>query len=190
MKYKTNLGTHGLFYTDANGREMVQREFNARGPSYPTLKVTEPVAGNYYPINSMIAIQDEKTELAVITDVQGGSSLKDGEIEIMVHRRIQVDDSRGVQEPLNETMCGCNEGDGGCECAGLTMRGRHLLVFDTIENTNELRRQLIEELNFPPTYAFTTDDVSTATNEIVFHVNERNARKCEVNDYYKQLCRH
>ena len=33
---------------------------------------------------------------------------KDGEIEIMVHRRIQVDDSRGVQEPLNETMCGCN----------------------------------------------------------------------------------
>ncbi len=180
VKYKTNLGTHGLFYTDANGREMVQREFNARGPSYPTLKVTEPVAGNYYPINSMIAIQDEKTELAVITDVsQGGSSLKDGEIEIMVHRRIQVDDSRGVQEPLNETMCGCNdigakpgamgahghEGDGGCECAGLTMRGRHLLVFDTIENTNELRRQLIEELNFPPTYAFTTDDVSTATTK-------------------------
>ena len=180
VKYKTDIGSHGLFYTDANGREMVQREYNARGPSYPTLKVSEPVAGNYYPINSMIAIQDDKNQLAVVTDVsQGGSSLKDGEIEIMVHRRIQVDDSRGVQEPLNETMCGCNdigaapgamgahghEGDGGCECAGLTMRGRHLLIFDTIENTNELRRQLIEELNFPPTYAFTTDDVSEATTK-------------------------
>ena len=45
------------------------------------------------------------------------------------------------------------------------MRGRHLLIFDTIENTNELRRQLIEELNFPPTYAFTTDDVSEATTK-------------------------
>ena len=55
--------------------------------------------------------------------------------------------------------------DGGCECAGLTMRGRHLLIFDTIENTNELRRQLIEELNFPPTYAFTTDDLFEATTK-------------------------
>ena len=32
----------------------------------------------------MIAIQDDKNQLAVVTDVsQGGSSLKDGEIEIM-----------------------------------------------------------------------------------------------------------
>ena len=28
---------------------------------------------------------------------QGGASLKDGEFELMVHRRIQVDDSRGVE---------------------------------------------------------------------------------------------
>ena len=83
VKYKTDIGSHGLFYTDANGREMVQREYNVRGPSYPTLKVSEPVAGNYYPINSMIAIQDDKNQLAVVTDVsQGGSSLKDGEIKL------------------------------------------------------------------------------------------------------------
>merc|ERR1711871_328814 len=170
VKYKTDIGSHGLFYTDANGREMVQREYNARGPSYPTLKVSEPVAGNYYPINSMIAIQDDKNQLAVVTDVsQGGSSLKDGEIEIMVHRRIQDDDSRGVQEPLNETMCGCNdigatpgsmgahghEGDGGCECAGLTMRGKHWLVFDKLPEAHQTRRELAETINFPSTLAFT-----------------------------------
>merc|ERR1719387_3328765 len=170
VKYKTDIGSHGLFYTDANGREMVQREYNARGPSYPTLKVSEPVAGNYYPINSMIAIQDDKNQLAVVTDVsQGGSSLQDGEIEIMVHRRIQVDDHRGVQEPLNETMCGCNdigatpgsmgahghEGDGGCECAGLTMRGKHWLVFDKLPEAHQTRRELAETINFPSTLAFT-----------------------------------
>eukprot|EP00945_MAST-04E_sp_MAST-4E-sp1_P007088 g7088.t1 len=178
VKYKTSVDSKGAFYTDANGREMVKRQYNQRGPSYPPLVVHEPVAGNYYPVNSMISLQDdtEKVQLAVITDVSvGGASLADGELELMVHRRIQGDDNRGVQEPLNETMCGCNdrgaapgkmgahghEGDGGCVCAGLTMRGRHFLVFDTIENTNAVRRQLIEQLNFPPTLAFSTDKVET-----------------------------
>ena len=84
------------------------------------------------------------------------------------HRRCQHDDSRGVQEPLNETMCGCNdigakpgamgahgrEGDGGCECAGLTVRGRHWLVFDEIDEAHKARRVISEELNFPPLLAF------------------------------------
>merc|ERR1719443_801665 len=119
----------------------------------------------------MTALQDReaRTELVVLTDnSQGGASLAPGELELMVHRRIQQDDSRGVQEPLNETMCGCNdinaqpgqmgahghEGDGGCFCEGLTVRGRHWLVFDTVENAHEERRQLQERLSFPATLAF------------------------------------
>ena len=72
---------------------------------------------------------------------------RSGSLEFMVHRRLQEDDNRGVQGALNETMCGCNdiraapgamgahghEGDGGCFCAGLTVRGRHLLVFDEVQ---------------------------------------------------------
>ena len=90
----------------------------------------------------------------------------------MVHRRLQQDDSRGVQEPLNETMCGCNdinappgqmgehgsEGDGGCECAGLTMRGRHLLILDTVANANRIRRTVNRELQFPATIALGSGD--------------------------------
>merc|ERR1719473_2206172 len=117
----------------------------------------------------MISLDDGKDELVVLTDVsQGGSSMRDGGLELMVHRRVQVDDSRGVQEPLNETMCGCNdinaapgqmgqhghEGDGGCECAGLTVRGRHWIVLDTVEKAHELRRQAVEQLSFPATLAF------------------------------------
>ena len=108
VKYATNVISNGKFYTDANGREMVPRAYNQRGPSYPTLSVNEPVAGNYYPVNNIIAIEDDTNDLAfsVLTDVsQGGASLANGEIELMVHRRVLDDDSRGVQEPLNETMC-------------------------------------------------------------------------------------
>jgi hypothetical protein len=68
-------------------------------------------------------------------------------------------------------MCGCNdigadpgkmgahghEGDGGCECEGLTMRGRHWIVFDTQDKAQESRRALAEDLNYPPTLAFATD---------------------------------
>ncbi len=34
---------------------------------------------------------------------QGGSSLVDGQVQLMVHRRLLHDDGRGVGEPLNET---------------------------------------------------------------------------------------
>jgi len=50
------------------------------------------------PVNSLISLDDGKNELAVVTDVtMGGASMADGELEIMVHRRCQKDDSRGVQ---------------------------------------------------------------------------------------------
>jgi len=180
VQYSSGLNTDKTFYVDANGREMIKRVVDKRGPSYPPLNVSEPVAGNYYPVNAMIAVEDTaaKTQLAIITDVtQGGSSLKNGQIEMMVHRRVMKDDSRGVQEPLNETMCGCNdigadpgkmgahghEGDGGCECEGLTMRGRHWIVFDTQDKVQESRRALTEDLNYPPTLAFATDQSKPVT---------------------------
>ena len=66
-------------------------------------------------------------------------------------------------------MCGCNdigaapgkmganghEGDGGCDCQGLTMRGSAYVVVDTLQNAHKTRRELIETLNFAPTLAFT-----------------------------------
>ena len=81
-------------------------QFTSAGPSYPPFTINEPVAENYYPVNAMIALDDGKDEMAVVTDVaMGGSSMVDGSLELMVHRRLQADDHRGVQEPLNETMC-------------------------------------------------------------------------------------
>eukprot|EP00971_Amphidinium_carterae_P239771 4760004-Amphidinium_carterae.1 len=173
LRYTSGLKSGSTFYTDSNCREMVRRDYNARGPSYPALQVNEPVAGNYYPVTGMIAIEDpeQDAEMVVLTDAaQGGAALSSGQIELMVHRRILEDDSRGVAVPLNETMCGCNTpvpgddpldnpqqigDDTKCWCQGLTVRGRHWLVLDKKSNAHADRRQLLEQLHFPLQLAFT-----------------------------------
>jgi hypothetical protein len=101
-RLSSNIDSSGIFYTDSNGREFMERKRNYR-PTWD-LNVYEPVAGNYYPVNAAIYIEDSSAGLAVATDrTQGGSSLVDGSIELMVQRRTLVDDSRGVAEPMNET---------------------------------------------------------------------------------------
>lgn len=84
-RFTSNLKTDGTFYTDSNGREMLKRIRNFR-PTWK-LKLSEEIAGNYYPVTSKIVMRDEEAdvEVAVLTDrAQGGTSLKDGEIELMV----------------------------------------------------------------------------------------------------------
>ncbi|KAL5681120.1 hypothetical protein ACJX0J_007505, partial [Zea mays] len=50
------------------------------------LQVTQPVAGNYYPVNLGVYIVDEKYELSVLVDrAAGASSIQDGQLEIMLH---------------------------------------------------------------------------------------------------------
>ena len=44
LKFTSALKSKGTFYTDSNGREMVKRQRDARGPSYPPLVVNEPAA--------------------------------------------------------------------------------------------------------------------------------------------------
>nr|KAG5707590.1 hypothetical protein BaRGS_001138 [Batillaria attramentaria] len=71
-RFSTNLQTNGVFYTDANGREVLRRELNHRDTWQ--LNQTEPVAGNYYPVNSRIYIRDEtkKQQFTVMTDRSQG----------------------------------------------------------------------------------------------------------------------
>ncbi len=103
-RYSTPIRSNGEFFTDSNGREFQKRRRNFR-PTWD-LDAFEPVAGNYYPVNAAIYVEDSTAALAVMVDrSQGGSALIDGSIEIMVQRRTLADDSRGVDEPLNET-CG------------------------------------------------------------------------------------
>ena len=71
-RFDTNIESSGKFYTDANGREMKERIRNHRDTW--KLNVTEPIAGNYYPVNSRIFIKDDNSQLTIMNDrSQGGT---------------------------------------------------------------------------------------------------------------------
>ena len=96
--------SNSTFYTDSNGLEMQKRIRDYR-PSWNFSSVLN-VTQNYYPINSAIVIRDETSgnQMSLMTTrAHGGSSLIDGQLELMHHRRIFHDDHRGVGEVLNET---------------------------------------------------------------------------------------
>jgi hypothetical protein len=91
------------FFTDSNGLEMQKRVLNYR-PSW-NYTSAQRASGNYYPVTSAIYIQDNATGLrsTFLTDrTHGATSLKSGQIEVMLHRRCVCDDGRGVGEPLSE----------------------------------------------------------------------------------------
>ncbi|XP_078660424.1 lysosomal alpha-mannosidase-like isoform X1 [Branchiostoma floridae x Branchiostoma belcheri] len=150
-RFDSDLKTDKKFYTDANGREILQRELNHRQTW--KLNQTEPVAGNYYPVNSRIFIKDASKQLTVLTDrSQGGSSLKDGSLELMVHRRMFYDDNFGVGEALNET---------GVFGDGLVARGKHYLMLESPADSGQLHRTLGEQLYMAPAVSFTPNTLST-----------------------------
>lgn len=81
MNFVTNLNNDNTFYTDSNGLEEQVRKLNYR-PTW-NLNVTQPIAGNYYPVTSHIGIFDKSANnrVTILTDrSQGGSSIRNGEI--------------------------------------------------------------------------------------------------------------
>lgn len=139
-RFSTNIASESTFFTDANGREVLQRIRGHRDTW--DLNLFEPVAGNYYPVNTRIFIQDSMadSQFTVLTDrSQGGSSMRSGEIEIMVNRRTTRDDGRGVGEPISED---------------LTVRGKHYLYFDSIERSTRFHREFSERVQNLPTVFF------------------------------------
>jgi len=139
-RFSTSLHTNQLWWTDSQGQEMQQRQFNFR-PTWK-LQVHEPAAGNYYPMNVAAFIKDTEQNLqfTLLTDrSRGCGSLADGQIETMLQRRLLADDGRGVGEPLNETE---------------TIRTLEWLIVDSPEMSSRQQRRLQFALNNPPTLAF------------------------------------
>ncbi|XP_037083658.1 lysosomal alpha-mannosidase-like [Pollicipes pollicipes] len=142
-RFSSAINSTDTFYTDSNGRQMMKRRRDHRDAW--TLNVTEPVAGNYFPVNSRIFIKDADSQLTVLTDrSQGGSSLASGQLELMLHRRTVQDDAFGVGEPLNETEFG----------VGLVVRGRHWVVVSDPADAPKLHRDLAEQMFMAPQLSF------------------------------------
>jgi hypothetical protein len=151
-RFSSDLDSGKTFFTDANGREVLERTLNYR-KDWP-LQVHEPASGNYYPVNTRIMIQDAKQDLqlTIVTDrSQGGSSLLPGEVELMVNRRITHDDGRGVGEPLNEDI---------------VVRGKYWIFLDSITASTELHRLYAERLQNPLATFFTEAALPSRTQNL------------------------
>ena len=109
------MKNNGTFYTDSNGRQNVLRTRNEWQ--------TGTFASDYYPITSHVFMTDLKSgyRMNLLTDrAQGGGSVEDGQLELLVHRRFVQEDLGMFKEPLDEMVDG----------KGLVVRGTHILFFE------------------------------------------------------------
>jgi lysosomal alpha-mannosidase len=126
---------------------MQSRVINSR-PTWK-LNLTEPIASNYYPVNSRAFLRDSsgQRQLTIVTDRScGGASVQSGSLEFLIHRRLLYDDNRGVSEPLNET---------GVDGRGLVVTVRHWIFLESSEKSAQLHRPFSIERASPVTVALT-----------------------------------
>lgn len=124
-RYITNMSNDGVFLTDSNARQLIPRH---------RLRDTRPeqLGGSFFPVVSTLVLPNIKKSagraeaVAVLVDrPQAGSSLNEGQIEFLIHRRTLTDDSLGVGEPLDEP---------GEDGRGLVTRGQHRLYLKFHDN--------------------------------------------------------
>ncbi|CAF2739012.1 unnamed protein product [Rotaria sp. Silwood2] len=129
-----DLNNNGIYYTDSSGRSLMKRIRDQRD-GY-RFKQSEQSAGNYYPLVTGIMIQNAQQDLqmSIITDrAQGGGSIKDGQVEIML---------------LNEV---------GIDGQGLVVRGRHLLSVAKPNDSMKFFREYALKSVWRPVIAFRDD---------------------------------
>jgi alpha-mannosidase len=150
-----HIKSASTLYTDSNGMEFLKRVRNHRDTWNLTLHDDqETVAANYFPITTGAYIKDSEHQLNVVTDrAQGAASLKDGQIEIMVHRRVLGDDSKGVGEHLNETESVFDSTTKQYVTKGLTVRGNFFINVDTAQDGMKSLRSKMEKQFFQPLVA-------------------------------------
>ncbi|XP_060520627.1 lysosomal alpha-mannosidase-like isoform X2 [Cylas formicarius] len=146
-RFSTATNSHSKFYTDTNGRDTLQRIRDYR-PTWNTSVEPPRPEKNYYPVTSKISIIDdnEETMVSLLTDrAQGATSLRDGEIELLVHRTCI---GEGAYEQLFEEAFG----------TGVVTRGSHYLVSGLLnvsdsENILAIEKDL-EERKFLDSWVF------------------------------------
>ena len=141
--FESSIDSQKRFYTDTNGREMLERKKDFR-PTW-SLQTTEPVSQNYYPLNARISINDTQNAMTVVVDrACGGTGFRDGQLEVMLHRRLVQDDQLGVGEALHEIENG----------KSLVVTGRHWLLADPNNKMAKHSRKFGQKVMFPPVVAF------------------------------------
>ena len=68
IRFDTDIPNQSKYYTDANGREVLERIRNYR-PTW-SYSSSQNVSANYYPVNSRIWIKDQQRQFTILTGKQ------------------------------------------------------------------------------------------------------------------------
>ncbi|XP_042526366.1 alpha-mannosidase 2x isoform X1 [Dipodomys spectabilis] len=99
LRIHTDIESQGAFFTDLNGFQIQPRRY---------LKKL-PLQANFYPMPVMAYIQDTQKRLTLHTaQALGVSSLGDGQLEVILDRRLMQDDNRGLGQGLKDNKVTCN----------------------------------------------------------------------------------
>lgn len=95
MRFSTNINSTDEFFTDVNGYQVVRRK------RFDKL----PLQANFYPMPTLSYIEDENTRFTLITSSPlGCSSLKSGQLEVMLDRRLKQDDNLGLGQGVLDNV--------------------------------------------------------------------------------------
>ncbi|XP_026212478.1 alpha-mannosidase 2 [Anabas testudineus] len=93
MRLVSDVTNGNRFYTDLNGFQMQQRR---------TLQKL-PLQANFYPMSSASFLQDSMSRLSLLSaQSQAAAALKPGELEVVLDRRLQQDDNRGLGQGVTD----------------------------------------------------------------------------------------
>ncbi|XP_008324416.1 alpha-mannosidase 2 [Cynoglossus semilaevis] len=93
MRLRSDVANGNRFFTDLNGFQMQQRR---------TLTKL-PLQANFYPMSSAAFLQDQASRLTLLSaQSQAVASLRPGELEVVLDRRLQQDDNRGLGQGVTD----------------------------------------------------------------------------------------
>ncbi|XP_074056051.1 alpha-mannosidase 2 isoform X1 [Macrotis lagotis] len=99
MRISSDLNSQKRFYTDLNGYQI-----------QPRLTMSKlPLQANIYPMSTMAYIQDDGFRLTLLSAQSlGVGSLKNGQIEVIMDRRLMQDDYRGLGQGVQDNKITAN----------------------------------------------------------------------------------
>uniref|UniRef100_A0A8C5DW01 mannosyl-oligosaccharide 1,3-1,6-alpha-mannosidase n=1 Tax=Gouania willdenowi TaxID=441366 RepID=A0A8C5DW01_GOUWI len=124
MRFVSDVANGNCFYSDLNGFQMQQRRTLAK----------LPLQANFYPMTSSAFLQDSTSRVTLLSaQSQGVASLRPGELELVLDRRLQQDDNRGLGQGVTDNK--------------LTPSVYHLLLEDRRGGAQEVGGAAVQHLS-------------------------------------------